>query len=206
MNHVTLERFTRLCRSVGLPSGRVSAVFADLVRHYSEPHRSYHNLAHIDRMLGWLDATGEGSDAVELAIWFHDVIYEPLGRENEAASARHFQDQVGQFIGAPTAAAVERLILATEPGRPRSGKQDEDLLIDIDLSVLGAVPEGYEAYRQAIRLEYAMVPKAKFAAGRAKVLRHFLSGRIYATGFFAKLERQARINLGRELGLLETEF
>ncbi len=124
---------------------------------YSEAKRAYHNLSHIDRMLSWLDRSGHHSDAVEFAIWFHDAVYEPLGSGNEAKSAQYFADHIGLFVGGKLAEDVERLVMATDPTLSRSGREDEDLIIDIDLSILGSKPEDYEAYQTAVRSEYSSV-------------------------------------------------
>ena len=203
MNHATPARFHELCRRAGVADELAGKAFADLASLYAEEHRKYHNMTHIDRMLGWLDATGGRNDSVELAIWFHDAVYDPLGKDNEAKSARFFTEHFGPSISSPLMADVERLILATDASRPRTGREDENLIIDIDLSILGASPADYAAYRVAIRSEYSAVPEGKFIAGRASILRRFLSQPIYTTGFFAKLEGQARMNIQDELESLE---
>jgi len=202
MNHATQMRFNELCRRLGIDGERSAQMYRDLVALYSDGARAYHNLTHIDRMLSWLDASGDPSDAVELAIWFHDAIYKPLSRHNEANSAQYFIDHLGPFVAGPLVEDVERLILATDPTQPRSGKEDEDLIIDIDLSILGSPPEEYEAYQIAVRNEYAVVSDAAFAAGRSTILQSFLSQRIYVTEFFSQLEAQARANIERELETL----
>ncbi len=74
-----------------------------------------------------------------------------------------------------------------------------NLISDIDLSILGASPEDYAAYRDAIRCEYSAVPEGKFTAGRLSILRRFLSQRIYTTAFFEQLEKQARLNIQEEI-------
>lgn len=203
MDYATLQRFATLCGRAGVTSERSRHVSDDLFGRYSEIHRTYHNLSHIDRMLSWFDASAQGTDDVELAIWFHDAIYEPLDSQNEAKSARYFRDCFGQFIEPQRVDDVERLIIATDPKRPRSGKNDENLLIDIDLSILGSTPADYEVYRLAVRSEYAVVSDADFTAGRRSILQRFLTGKIYATTYFAQLESQARSNIENELVNLE---
>ena len=203
MDHATPKRFNELCRRAGVADERAESAFQDLIARYSQDHRAYHNLSHIERMLSWLDASGHHSDAVEFAIWFHDAVYDPLGSHNEAQSARYFADQIGSFVGGKLAEDVERLVMATDPTRSRSGREDEDLIIDIDLSILGSKPEDYEAYQTAVRSEYSSVPDADFSAGRRSILQSFLSDRIYATEFFSQLEEQARSNIKEELGALE---
>jgi predicted metal-dependent HD superfamily phosphohydrolase len=205
MNHATSQRFKEVCGRVGIPEDKSLEIDEYLFNCYSELHRSYHNLSHIDRMLSWLDAAGGGPDSVELAIWFHDIIYDPSDRHNEEKSAQCFNDRVGSFIRRDLTSDVERLIMATDPTRPRSGRNDEDLMIDIDLSILGSSPSDYESYRSAIRSEYSFVPEADFRAGRMSILRSFLSQRIYVTEFFAALEQKARSNIRNEILGLELE-
>lgn len=175
----------------------------DLLVRYAEEGRHYHNLSHIAKMLAWLDAAGAGTPEMELAVWFHDCVYETSGRDNEAASAVHFERTMGCFLDAPAVSTVVRLILATDFRRPRTGQPDEALLIDIDFSILGSPWEEYDAYRAAVRREYAAVSDTDFIPGRSAVLRHFLTSRIFTTEFFAPLEQSARNNIQRELALLE---
>ena len=89
---------------------------------------------------------------------------------------------------------------------------DEQLIADIDLSILGKPLEEFDAYERAIRREYAHVIEHDFAAGRARFLRGLLARpRIYATEAFARrYEDSARRNLGRsverwELRLVEQQ-
>ncbi len=204
MDYATPTRFNEIFRRIGISGLSAGDIFADLKKRYHEDHRKYHNLSHIDRMLGWLDATGESNDSVELAIWFHDAVYDPLGSDNEAQSARYFRDYPGKFIPKSISEEIERLILATDPTQPRSGRADENLIVDIDLSILGASPDHYLAYRNAIRWEYSAVSEVNFVAGRRSILLRFLSQRIYSTDyFFERFERQARLNIQEELEVLE---
>ena len=203
MNHATPRRFNELSLRVGVIEEMAERVFGGLMALYSEENRAYHNLLHIDRMLSWLDESGEVSDAVELAIWFHDAIYNPRESQNEAKSAQYFTDRFGSHIDDALGADVERLILATDPTRARSGQGDEDLIIDIDLSILGSSPKDYDIYRLSVRSEYSFVSDTDFSAGRSLILEGFLSQKIYATEFFSPLESKARSNLKRELLILQ---
>ena len=141
---------------------------------------------------------------MEFAIWYHDSIYNPLQADNEAASVRYFREQVGGCGNREWAEDVARLILATDPKRPRSGREDENLIIDIDLSILGASSDEYSVYQRAVRAEYSEVSDTDFAKGRRAILERFLEGPIYVTGYFSQLEDQARENLTEELSSLES--
>jgi len=194
------QRFATLLSQAGIFDIRSNGtVWETLAAHYSEPHRHYHNLAHIDSMLDLLMSLEAGEPALELAIWFHDVIYDPKATDNEERSARFFQTSLGHALHPALAADVVRLILATQHSAPRTGLADEDLIRDIDLSILAAPPETYRTYAAAIRKEYAHVPDEAFSKGRAAVLNHFLASPVFTTPAFIGKEQAARSNLGSEL-------
>jgi predicted metal-dependent HD superfamily phosphohydrolase len=95
------------------------------------------------------------------------------------------------------------MILATaHSAEPDSA--DEALLLDIDLSVLGADPDVFDAYDSAIRKEYEWVPEPDYRKARARVLESFLQReRIYRTWpYRERYESAARKNLSRALARL----
>ena len=132
-------------------------------------------------------------EAVELAIWFHDAVHDPMARDNEEQSAA-----LARRAG--MGKHVEDLILATRHDRVPVGR-DERILVDVDLSILGQPESRYDEYEERIRIEYRAVPEARFNAGRAAILRSFLERSwIYATDSFReRYEERARRNLGRSL-------
>lgn len=182
-------------------------MYSSLVNAYAERHRAYHTYEHIEACLRQLDdsmSEAEHPDEVELAIWFHDVVYKPYSSNNEADSAKMAskflrQNQVqNDKIG-----RVEDLILATiHSEEPQIG--DLSLIVDIDLSILGAPAKVYDWFETAVRSEYKYVPSFVFKRGRKKLLEGFLSrDRIYQNeSFFNRLEHQARQNLYRAIGNL----
>ena len=76
---------------------------------------------------------------------------------------------------------------------------DERLLVDIDLSILGAPEDRFTEYERQIRQEYAFVPKWLFRRKRREILKGFLDRpAIYSTPHFHdRLEARARDNLRR---------
>lgn len=202
MNHATQSCFQKTCARVGINGIVTASVWEKLVALYSESHRHYHNLTHLDRMLCHMACVAPDNETIELAIWFHDAIYDPLARDNEARSADLFAECFGTLVSPLLAQKVPQLILATDPKRPRSADPDENLLVDIDLSILGSSPEEYEQYRTDIRKEYAIVPEADFNKGRISVLESFLHHPIFVTEGFTNLEARARMNIRREIELL----
>ncbi|MFC4640452.1 phosphohydrolase [Deinococcus hohokamensis] len=171
---------------------------------YAEPHRAYHNAAHVRDLLVALGTRGVLSPVLALAVWGHDLIYDPRSGDNEARSAQVF-DQWLAAHSAPDAARaqVQDLILATRHVAEPEGR-DAALLVDADLSILGAEPARFAAYDGAIRREYAHVPDEPYRQGRLGVLQAFLRReRLFTTPEFAALEAPARANLHRAVAALE---
>lgn len=196
------HRFEGVWRDLGLtPSPQL---FTTLAERYAEPHRAYHTAQHIDECLAYVDLARtecERPAEIELALWFHDAIYDTRASDNERRSADWCTRELAS-AGAPAtvAASVHALIMATRHDAVPAG-HDEQLLTDIDLSILGASRERFDEYETQVRIEYEWVPAAVFRTERAKVLRHFLSRpAIYATPFFRdRLEANARRNLTASL-------
>lgn len=183
------------------------ATWQQLASHYSEPHRHYHTLDHVAACLNWLDQyhhLAEDPLCIELALWAHDVIYDPRASDNEARSADWFAQQFADSsLTDAQRDRVHTLILATIHPHPPTD-DDMALLQDIDLSILGAYAELYDRYEGWIRQEYAFVPEEAFRKGRGAVLKGFLDQRlIYHTADLReKLEAPARNNLNRALNNL----
>ena len=183
------------------------ATWQQLASLYSEPHRHYHTLDHVAACLDWLDQyhhLAEEPLCLELALWAHDVIYDPRASDNEARSAdwfaQHFADS---DLTDQQRARVHELILATIHPHPPTDP-DMALLQDIDLSILGADAELYDRYEGWIRQEYEFVPEEAFRKGRSAVLQSFLEQDvIYHTAELReRLEMPAQDNLNRALGSL----
>ena len=173
-----------------------------LLEHYAERHRQYHTINHVGSCLEELRlCTVPSSDrnALALAFWYHDIVYDPKAADNEEASAE-LAVAVLQEAGAADELIelVDRLIRATDHRVEVEGPLEE-LMVDIDLAVLGAPEQEYEAYQNAIRFEYSWVQERDYAKGRSAVLDQFLlREQIYRTAPFASREDQARENMLRE--------
>jgi predicted metal-dependent HD superfamily phosphohydrolase len=181
--------------------------WAAVVRAWSEPHRRYHDLAHLAAVLGIVDrlaADAADPDAVRLAAWYHDVVYDPRRGDNEAVSAGRARAGLRGLVPEERIAEVERLVLLTAGHAAEPGDADGAVLCDADLAVLASPPEAYAAYASAVRLEYGHVPDEAFAAGRIAVLEQLLAlPRLYRLPAVAgDWEPRARANMAAELSLL----
>jgi predicted metal-dependent HD superfamily phosphohydrolase len=184
------------------------AWFEQLTALYNEPHRHYHNALHIADCLAEFDRAhhlASNPVAVEFAIWFHDARYEPRASDNEERSADLATDWLSrQGASDVLADAVRRLVLATK-AHDTGVCPDAPLMVDVDLSILGAAPDRFWEYERQIRAEYAWVDDRVFAVKRAEILESFLTRpRIYSTrDFFDRLETRARANLAASICRLQ---
>ena len=78
------------------------------------------------------------------------------------------------------------------------------LLSDIDLSILGRLPDEFDAYDAAIRAEYAWVPDEAYRIERRKILSALLAREpLYGTEpIRRRYEAAARVNLRRAIDRL----
>ncbi|RMG70244.1 MAG: metal-dependent phosphohydrolase [Bacteroidetes bacterium] len=180
-----------------------AVAWTNLCTRYGEAHRHYHTYQHLIDLLD-LAAARPWRDAgrVQAVIWWHDVIYDPWQRDNEARSAAEAAAAL-QSWGWPAERRqwVETVIRATARHEPLTGDPDELAFLDMDLAVLARPAEAYDAYAAAIRREYRHVPGSLYRRGRRQVLEAFLQRpHIYFTARArAEWEDAARANLAREL-------
>jgi len=174
---------------------------------YAEPHRAYHSQQHLDECLGLFSEFAHLAvrpAEVEVALWFHDAIYDVHRHDNEALSAEWARTALRDAgAAAEVAARVAALVLATRHSvAPQAA--DEQLLVDIDLAILGAVPARFAEYEAQIRFEYGHVPVAVFNEKRGAILAGFLARpRLYGTpALRERFEAPARANLQAALSAL----
>jgi len=183
---------------------KIEKEFSRLCEPYAASGRHYHDLAHIAALLE-LSSTNRAlihdPIKVDLAIYFHDVVYDPARHDNEELSAI-WAGQSLQRLGL-SPAHVGGASFSASRSTPAS---DLDYLLDFDLSILASSPAAYDRYAAAIRSEYAIYPDAIYAKGRAKVLRGLLDlGSLYRIpAHIRDWTPPARATLERELSILQS--
>ena len=181
--------------------------WAAVVGAWSEPHRRYHDLAHLAAVLGLvgeLAGAADDPEAVRLAAWYHDVAYDPQRTDNEEVSAARARAGLRGLVPDARVDEVERLVLLTAGHDPEPGDVNGAVLCDADLAVLAGPPDAYAAYASAVREEYGHLSDEEFTAGRIAVLEHLLAlPALYRTPEAARLwADRAEANLTVELTLL----
>lgn len=178
-----------------------AAAATELRRRYDEPHRAYHDAAHAGLL--WLRHLMHGGDpgdrGMALAILFHDAVYDPASRFNEAQSAA----LVAALVPGDTA-WVQAAVLATADHLAYAGEDCRVLrLLDLDLTPLAEKPEVFARNTALLRREYAAVAEPAWRAGRRRVLARFADARrLFRTRLGAIYEAPARANLAAEITAL----
>jgi predicted metal-dependent HD superfamily phosphohydrolase len=196
------ERWKRLWESIRA-SGDALAWYERLKSAYASPGRRYHGQRHVVDCLAEFDAArglAKEPEAVELALWFHDAIYDATAADNEERSAALAKESLASAGRADLGQTVAALVMATKLHNANVGT-DAALVVDVDLSILGQDERRFADYEAGIRAEYAWVAQKAFNARRAEILNGFLKRqRIYSTDhFWRKYEVQARRNLERAI-------
>ena len=200
------EHWRNCFSALSLPEP-VDTQFANLIQRYSEQHRAYHTRQHLEECFLAFEGThspAQSPGAVALALFYHDAIYDTHARDNEEKSAELARQVLASVrAGEPIQSYVTDLILVTRhAAMPET--DDQQLVVDIDLSILGAAQERFDEYERQVRQEYSWVDEAIFRSVRSKILQEFLARpAIYSTASFRdRLERPARENLRRSIAAL----
>ncbi len=189
-----------------------AAAAADLGARYAEPHRRYHDSAHVRAVLrdaavlaGELRLLAQERAVLTIAACAHDVVYDGHSGDDERRSASWARDWlIRAGVGEAHVARAGELVLATVAHSASPGDLAAWALLDADLAVLGADPGAYDRYRAAVREEYAALGEPAWRAGRAAVMSGLLArDPLYGTDAArSRWEAMARANIARELDSL----
>lgn len=184
------------------------ACLHELITAYSGPGRHYHTIEHVEHLLRLSNehATAlHNKLVVDLAVFYHDIVYHVPATGNEHESAAIAVERL-RSLGMPEAVTREVgvFIEATKAHEPVETEHFEDLcyFLDFDMCILAANWEAYLRYIHNVREEYKFYPDELYRPGRASFLRQTLAKKhVFHTPAFRKLEQQARQNMERELSL-----
>ena len=199
MTGTGIEFWRSLLRTWGVDTIQADKKFEEIAAAYAEPDRFYHTLDHALAVIATVESlapNAKNPNAVKLAAWLHDVVYDSKASDNEERSA-DYAKRLCEELGIPDGKQVAALILKTKTHDPGEDV-DAQVLLDADLAILGANESDYQAYAENIRREYAWVPEPDYRKGRRQILEKFLTRpRIYH--FLSQLEQPARRNLKAEI-------
>ncbi|OGZ06738.1 MAG: hypothetical protein A3C93_02580 [Candidatus Lloydbacteria bacterium RIFCSPHIGHO2_02_FULL_54_17] len=208
MSQVVKTHWLKLCEHLGAWSPIAESIYEDILDQYTQPHRRYHTMEHIEAVLREFDDArhlAKDPDLMEFALVMHDAIYNPRRDDNEERSAE-FADiashrlWIGGSFSSVTAFSARsgKMILASKH-LTATDDPDTMLFLDLDLVILGKSRETFDRYDRQIRQEYWFVPDAVYRKKRKQVMASFLKRpSIYLTDHFKqKYEERARENIER---------
>jgi predicted metal-dependent HD superfamily phosphohydrolase len=173
-------------------------IYQLLIDAYNEKQRVYHTQQHIEDCLTLFDEIKDqlqNADSVELAIWFHDAIYQINSRENEELSADLFMNMSEEILIPTTRHQVYQHIIATLHNGSEMLEHDSRYMVDIDLSSFGLPWDKFIQNSLEVRQEMSHIPDEIFypkqCAFQQSLLKH---GRFYQTDYFFKNYEQRALN------------
>ncbi|MCA8831824.1 HD domain-containing protein [Hymenobacter pini] len=205
--HTTLAtRWQQLTTPLVTDEALRNTTYDQLAAAYGGSDRHYHGLPHIRALLdtvGRYPQLVHDREVVELAIWFHDAVYNTHRSDNEVRSAVLAREFLRHTTLSPArqqrvAFLIERTADHTQP---QPADPDLHFFLDADLQVLGAPEADYWQYARQVRQEYRLIPDFLYRRGRRQVLEKLLhTPTLYHTAAFReRLDIQARRNLQAEL-------
>lgn len=205
------ELWNELLSHYAVPPEKVSEMFQILEMQYTHQNRHYHNFEHVKTMLmliSQFQSSIKDYNEVRFAVWFHDIIYDPLHSDNESLSAHKAHDflkqnNVERWRYHKVMAYINRT--KDHSARLWSDSVDLQIFLDADLAILGSPQTDYVKYLQNIRKEYHVVPDFVYLPKRKSFLKKILkTKKIYHHPKMQELfEKQAKVNLKFEIELIE---
>jgi len=151
---------------------------------WSAPIRCWHGFGHLREGLELINRFHSylaDPHAVKLAWWLHDVVYDPLAKDNEQQSvnyawALHSEKFFAQRIEQRIGQLIWKTAHFDNSDMDCYDKFDGDFIHDIDLFRLGAHPDDWQRYNAQIRCEYPTVSDEDYKKGRLKALQGLIVG------------------------------
>ena len=200
LKEIFVQLATRYCSDAML----INECWQEIEINYTKKKRHYHTLSHLENLYAQLENVKEKIedwDTILFTLFYHDIIYSALKKDNEEQSAELAEKRMIQLtVNADKIEKCKKQIIATKQ-HLQNTDSDTNYFTDADLSILGAAWEQYVAYLKNVRKEYSIYPNMIYNPGRKKVLQHFLSmERIFKTVyFFEKFEFNAKLNVQKEI-------
>ncbi len=204
-NEMLEKRFLNLMRTYTDDETYIAECWKEIYASYTGKSRYYHNLGHLNNMISELneiESSVTELDTILFSIYYHDIVYKSTETDNEYQSAKLFEKRISN-THFPKIQNCYKQIEATKEHKTSVDK-DTNILLDLDLSILGKDKSEYQEYCSNIRKEYSIYPDSMYHPGRKKALNHLLElDVIFKTDyFFDKYEEKARKNMAFELSQL----
>jgi len=184
------------------------------LRHYHNPDHLVHGLSEITVWAANIKAAQRDVVTLKKAFWFHDAVYQVSPHtqvSNEEESARMWLEaHLESELDSADQDGPENLIRATDHLQMNTISHPlKNIMLCVDLAILGQSEHVYDDYARAIRAEYAMVDEETYKTNRRRILTLFLnqaqSGELFRDDYFSELYEQRAIeNINREIADLDS--
>jgi predicted metal-dependent HD superfamily phosphohydrolase len=174
----------------------------ELLSHYSNPNRHYHNLKHVYTLIRLIESNKAhilNYHALLFAAFYHDVVYDVTLKNNEALSAELAYKRLRQLNVDDSIITLTVKIINQTASHLKTNNFDIDLFLDFDRRILSAGEEEYQEYAEGVRKEYGIFSDNIYRSVRSKFLQQYLSApEIYYTAINKSKEKDAVKNLEKE--------
>ena len=196
------DRFMELIQSDYVSETTAEDWFDKLVKAYAEK-RYHHSLSHIAYCLNYLHImknlgySAKCSEALELAIFFHDWVNNGDDKDEDASCEVLNKSRFDPEI---IKEAVQIIQGTKHSDLPEKMNNEQKLIHDLDLAILGDV-RNYGNYAVNIRREYGHVEKLLYAEKRIEILKKLLENKeLFLMPCFKDMfEEKARRNIKNEI-------
>lgn len=195
--------------------------FIGIESRYNVSGRYYHTFQHIKDMFAMAKARNiKLTEAQEIAILFHDVVYVAGRDDNEFESVLVMREFLDDWQGKDNELYKDVVFMINRTkhsvnnyakDKIEAYDHDSKIIVDLDLAIWGSGPITYSKYVRKIRMEYDHLPDKNWLYGRQQFMERFIDfnsiynslDRIYLTEEFADLESQAIVNIKEELSNID---
>ncbi len=182
-----------------------------LIQAYGEPQRVYHTLTHIQscfKIFREVVHLAENTDALALAIWFHDAIYDIDAEHNEQLSTDWFLKETNGLFADSLRNLVSGHIMATLHCGEQIKDHDSQLMVDIDLFSFGKPWPDFINDSENVRAEKAGISDREYYQKQCGFQKFLLNQpRFFQSDYFYQhYESQARQNLSDFLSITEQKL
>jgi predicted metal-dependent HD superfamily phosphohydrolase len=199
-----------------------------LAAYFHESQRHYHTFQHLHELLLFAEhqylhqqqyqqQQGQSMHliadytVIQLAIFFHDIVYNPQSAFNEEDSNDVFLQFVAECNSQPLSHCATKVFAITKMTKSHKMPDNADFNMkffsDIDMAILGSSRKRYQKYAAQIRLEYSFVEFNTYCIKRSEFLQSCLSSDVptyFTEKFHKECGDRVKENIAWEHNLLKS--
>ncbi|MCS6820593.1 MAG: adenylyltransferase/cytidyltransferase family protein [Microscillaceae bacterium] len=172
MNTFFFQTYTPILQQFGINQ------LEELLQAWSEPHRYYHTLTHLQNLLTNIDLlkakqaiTQQEYAILVMAAFFHDIVYNPKRQDNEPQSVEFLRQRASPH---PDLDTICQIILDTQTHQPNSYLSE--LFIELDMKIVAKGDfQALLQWEKAIMKEYQYLDYGLYLTERKLFLEQLIT-------------------------------